>query len=103
KWAWQAAEGLAYVPSKGVLRSHVSIDNLLLGSTLVIELCESSVPTGRSFSRAAQPKVPCPQSMPRPARNECTRKTDIFALGTAVYIMRTGHPPFHDLDTVENE
>jgi hypothetical protein len=42
-------------------------------------------------------------SMPRSDPNLCDEKTDIFALGTAIYVMMCGVLPFPDLDPAEDE
>jgi serine/threonine protein kinase len=106
KWALQAADGLAYVHAKNVLHCDVSVGNLLLDSDLNIKLSDFQGrllhPNGTVIldGGAAESTM---SSMPRPDRNYCDRKTDIFALGTAIYFMITGHPPFPDLDTIDDE
>jgi serine/threonine protein kinase len=37
--------------------------------------------------------------MPRSDPNDANQKTDIFALGSAIYFMLKGHPPFPELDS----
>jgi hypothetical protein len=41
--------------------------------------------------------------MPRSDPNLCDEKTDIFAQGTAIYVMICGLPTFSDLDPDEDE
>ena len=41
--------------------------------------------------------------MPRPDPNDANRKTDIFALGSAIYFIIEGHPPFPELDSHKDE
>ena len=106
KWALQAAEGLAYAYTKNVLHYDMSVGNLLVDSDLNIKLSDFQGrlldPNGTVIldGGAAESTM---SSMPRPNQNYCDRKTDIFALGTAVYFMITSHPPFADLDTVDDE
>lgn len=42
-------------------------------------------------------------SMPWPDGNHCDCSTGIFALGTTIYFIITGQPPFPDPDTVDDE
>ncbi|KAH8910546.1 kinase-like protein [Coniochaeta sp. PMI_546] len=106
KWARQAAEGLAYIHSKNVLHCDISLGNLLLDSDLNIKLSDFQGrllhPDGTVLidGGAADSTM---SSMPRLDRNYCDYKTDIFALGTAIYMMMEGHPPFADLDPVDDE
>lgn len=106
KWASQAAEGLAYIHSKNVLHCDISVGNLLLDTDLNIKLSDFQGrlqhPDGTVFidGGAAESTM---SSMPRLDRNYCDYKTDFFALGTAIYQMMKGHPPFTDLDPVDDE
>ena len=106
KWALQAAEGLSYVHVKNVLHCDISVGNLLLDSDLNTKLSDFQGrllhPNGTVIldGGAAESII---SSMPRADRNSCNYKTDIFALGTAIYFMITGQPPFPDLDAVDDE
>lgn len=106
KWARQAAEGLAYIHDKNVLHYDFSIGNLLLDKDLTLKICDFQ---GRLLDfdgsiildeGAAESTT---SSMPRPDPNICNRQTDMFTLGTAIYFMMTGQPPFPDLDPIDNE
>lgn len=37
--------------------------------------------------------------MPRSDANDANQKTDLFALGSTIYFMLKGHPPFPELDS----
>ncbi|CAI6335551.1 unnamed protein product [Periconia digitata] len=100
------AEGLAYIHDMNVLHCDFCVGNLLVASDLSIKLCDFQ---GRLLNRngdislnggAAESVM---SSMPRPDRNHCDRKTDIFAFGTALYFIMTGHSPFPNLDTIDDE
>jgi serine/threonine protein kinase len=106
KWAGQAADGLAYIHKKGVLHCDISVGNLLLDSNLQVKLCDFQ---GRVLNddgsiklegRAAENTM---SSMPRSDPDMCNERTDMFALGTAIYVMMTVQLPFPDLDPVEDE
>jgi serine/threonine protein kinase len=106
QWACQAADGLAYVHSKGVLHCDISVGNFLLNSDLELKMCDFQ---GRLLNHdesiilnggAAESTM---SSMPRPVANLCDQKTDMFALGTAIYVMMSDQLPFPDLDPAEDE
>lgn len=42
-------------------------------------------------------------SMPRSDLNYVDQKTDIFALGSAIYYMMTGHEPFPELNSLDDD
>jgi len=106
RWGRQAAEGLAYLHSKNVLHCDVSVGNLLLDQHLSIKLCDFQ---GRLLHASGDVALDggvsegIMSSMPRSDRNHLDRKTDIFALGTALFFVITGQPPFPDLDAVDSE
>ncbi|MCJ1478789.1 hypothetical protein MMC13_007473 [Lambiella insularis] len=83
KWALQAAEAVAYVYIKGVFYCDVG---KLLHPDGTIRLDGESAEDTKS-------------SMPRLDPNNANQKTDIFALGSAIYFIIEGHPPFPELDS----
>jgi serine/threonine protein kinase len=106
EWAWQAAEGLAYIHKNNVLHCDFSVGNLLLSNGLSTKLCDFQGrllgPDGTVLVNGGAAESAM-ASMPRLDRNHCNQKTDIFAFGTALYFIMTGLPPFPDLDTVDDE
>ncbi|KAF2753049.1 kinase-like protein [Pseudovirgaria hyperparasitica] len=106
EWAWQAAEGLAYIHERNVLHCDFSIGNLLLDSNLMVKLCDFQgklLDSDGSIILDGGAAVNTISSMPRPDYNICNQKSDIFALGTAIYIMITGQSPFPGLDPIDDE
>lgn len=91
KWALQAARGLAYIHKKTILHCDISVGNILLDQNLNVKLSDfqgrllssngAIILDGGSLAGVVA------SSMPRPDPNHCDRKTDIFALGTAIYFM----------------
>ncbi|KAK8048263.1 hypothetical protein PG994_009993 [Apiospora phragmitis] len=102
KWAFQAAEGLAYVHQKNVLHCDVSIGNILLDPDLNVKLSDFG---GRILNHEGEvihnggALEGVLSSMPRTDPNFCNEKTDIFALGMAIYFVATGEMPFPHLAT----
>jgi serine/threonine protein kinase len=106
KWGRQAAEGLAYIHDKNVLHCDLSVGNLLLDSELSIKLCDFQgklLSSNREVALDGGTLESIISSMPRPNRACHTRKTDIFALGTVLYIIMNGQVPFPDLDPAHDE
>lgn len=102
KWAFEAAEGLAYVHQKKVIHCDISIGNILLDSDLNIKLSDFE---GRVLNDEGEvihdggALAGVMSSMPRADPSFCDQKTDIFALGTAIYFIATGEMPFPHLAT----
>jgi len=101
KWALQAVEGVAEMHKHGVLHCNIHTNNMLLDDNLDIKLCDFQ---GKLLNPNGTIRLDGPSSedvkssMPRSDPNTATQKTDIFALGSAIYFMMEGHPPFEELD-----
>jgi len=106
KWALQAAEALAYTHARNVLHCDISVGNLLLDSDRNIRMSDFQGrllgPNGAVILDGGVTERTT-SSMPRENPYDQNHKTDIFALGTAIYFMMTGHPPFPNLDAVDDE
>lgn len=102
KWALQAAEALAFIHQKSVLHCDISVGNLLLDRHLNVKLADFQ---GRLLNSDGTVLLDggsaegARSSMPRLDLNHADQKTDIFALGSAIYFIMTGHPPFPELDS----
>lgn len=105
-WARQTAEGVAYIHTKGVLHCDIHVRNILLDKNLEVKLVDFQgryiSPDGTKVldgfsSESSQ------SAMPRDDYNQADRKTDIFALGSALYFIMTGHEPFPDLTSKDEE
>jgi serine/threonine protein kinase len=105
KWSQQAAEGVAHIHASAVLHCDISTNNLLLDKDLNIKLADfqgrllaldgSVLLDGRSSENVKS-------SMPRSDPNHADQKTDIFALGSAIYYIMQGHEPFPELNSLND-
>lgn len=106
KWALQAAEGMAYIHERGVLHCDVNCNNLLLDKHLGVKYVDFQgrhyAPDGRTVLLNGYSVENSKSYMPRNG-DYANCKTDIFALGTAIYYMLTGEQPFAKLDTDNDE
>ncbi|MCJ1382442.1 hypothetical protein MMC17_005555 [Xylographa soralifera] len=101
KWAMQTAEAVAYIHTKGVLHCDVGVGNILLDKDLDIRLCDFQGKLLHPDGTVHLDGGSCENtksSMPRADFNDANQKTDIFALGSAIYFMMKDHPPFPELD-----
>jgi serine/threonine protein kinase len=104
-WSQQAAEGTAYIHASSVLHCDLNVNNLLLDNDLNIKLADfqgrylapdgSVLLNGRSSENVKS-------SMPRSDPNYADKKTDIFALGSAIYYIMEGHEPFPELNSLDD-
>ena len=101
KWALQAAEAVAYIHTRRVIHCDIGVGNLLLDKDLNIRLCDFQGrllhPDGTIHLNGDSTEG-VKSSMPRSDPNDANWKTDIFALGSAIYFMMKGHPPFPELN-----
>jgi serine/threonine protein kinase len=106
KWAQQAAEGMAYIHKMGVLHCDTNANNLLLDKNLNVKYADFQ---GRYLSPDntiildGLSSENVKSSMPRSDPNYADQKTDIFALGSAIYYIMTGHEPFPELDSFDDD
>jgi serine/threonine protein kinase len=104
-WSQQAAEGIAYIHASVILHCDINTNNLLLDKDLNIKLADfqgrylapdgSVLLDGRSSENVKS-------SMPRSNPNHADQKTDIFALGSAIYYIMQGHEPFPELNSLND-
>lgn len=97
KWAIQAARALASLHDKQVVHADVAPRNFLLNDNLDLCICDFAgsvfpgcpVETGAPGSRY--------QAGPWGRDHILTMADDLFALGSVLYLIMTGHEPYTDL------
>ncbi|KAL9125621.1 MAG: hypothetical protein Q9217_005197 [Psora testacea] len=105
-WARQATEAVAVTHRAGVIHCDINVNNLLLDGDLMVKLCDFQGrllrPDG-SVDRDGLARENIKSFMPRADPNYSDSKTDIFALGSAIYHIMLGYDPFPDLHPFDNE
>ena len=89
-WAKQAAEGLAFIHEHGIIQGDVGCHNMLLDSANILKLCDFAGSSVLGSHAAIVYEVWSRLSH----KGEPTRKSDLFALGSAIYEMSTRQPPY---------
>ncbi|KAI9848549.1 MAG: hypothetical protein M1837_007218 [Sclerophora amabilis] len=104
--AKEAAEGVAYVHQSNVLICDIHVRNIVLDAELHVKLCDFQ---GRLLGPDGEVLLSGGASenaesfMPRCDKEFADVKTDIFALGSTIYRIITGHRPFPQYDTIDDE
>lgn len=104
--AKEIAEGVAHAHQRDVLICDIHVRNVLLDATLGVKLCDFQ---GRLLDPKGEVMVDGGASenaesfMPRATPEYADIKTDIFALGSTIYHVMTGHRPFPQYDTIDDE
>ncbi|KAH6677866.1 kinase-like domain-containing protein [Plectosphaerella plurivora] len=97
-WACQAAAGLSFVHSKKIVHADVGCHNMLLdthGNVKISDFSGSGMFTDKKGYLPAL--VTYDERSRKPGTSGATVQTDIFALGSAIYELATGHLPYSDL------
>jgi len=92
KWACEAAQGLAHIHRWGVVQVDVGCHNMILSTDGTVKLgdfagssLDGSTPTVDYEVRSKLPGIVEPDEM-----------SDLFAMGSAMWEMATGLPPYND-------
>jgi hypothetical protein len=100
KWSRQAAEGVAFVHSRGVVHCDIHVNNLLLDENLDVKLSDFQ---GTYKDLDGYAMESSRYFLPRPVTRQPNVTTDLFALGTAIYRIMTGMDPLPNLTDEEVE
>jgi serine/threonine protein kinase len=90
KWCLELAEGFAYLHSKGVIHSDMRLDNVLVNDTLSLWLCDFGGSACEALGLNGGHLPDDPFFDPRLGL-VTTPATDIFSLGTLLFIILVGH------------
>ncbi|KAM3440036.1 hypothetical protein NHJ13734_003471 [Beauveria thailandica] len=97
-WMAQAAEALAAVHAAKVIHCDVAPRNFMLNDALELHIADFA---GSSVC-GSRPTIDVSPRYRRPGRGPVpTYADDLFALGSVLYYIQTGHEPYHDIP--ENE
>lgn len=105
-WCIQATEAVAYIHSKRTFHCDIRHDNLLLDANLDLKLADFQ---GQHFSADGDIVLDAlslestKAYLPRTPADHASIRTDLFALGSAIYFIMMGHEVFPDLDKSEDE
>lgn len=105
-WSRQAAAALVYLHRKRFIHCDINVNNLLLDEELSFKLCDFQgrlLPTNGNIVFKGGASENIKSFMPRSDPEHADHKTDIFALGSAIYHIVKGHEPFPELDPFEDE
>jgi serine/threonine protein kinase len=106
RFAKETAEGVAYAHGKNVIICDINVRNVLLDAERHVKLCDFQ---GRLLGSDGEvihdggASENAESFMPRDDKDFADVKTDIFALGSTIYYIATGHRPFPELDTIDDE
>lgn len=88
KWMVQAAQAVAFVHSKGVIHSDICPHNMLLDGNLDLKICDFA---GAVFGDLDGKTIEHTRfRMPRALRSKPNVATDLFALGSTLFLSSQG-------------
>ena len=99
KWVKQAAEGLVFIHSKGVVHCDVHPNNFLLDEHLNLRICDFSGSLLGELDGKAMESTR--YFLPRDPLSTPNERSDLFALGSVMYYILTGHDPYDTLSDDE--
>ncbi|KAI9049778.1 hypothetical protein LZ554_005929 [Drepanopeziza brunnea f. sp. 'monogermtubi'] len=95
QWVREATEGVALLHSKNIIHSDVGPHNFLLDVDLGLRICDFG---GSSLDGAQAKVIPGVRyRLPHLEGTTTTVKEDLFALGSTIYFIATGHEPYEEL------
>jgi serine/threonine protein kinase len=106
RWCKQAAEAVSYIRGKHVIHCDISLRNFLLDENLDLQLADfqgmlKSLENETVLDGLSRE---CSKSyLPRDDGDFACVKTDIFALGSAIYFIIPGHEIFPELNSWEDD
>ena len=101
QWACDAAEALQILHAHRIIHCDINPENFLLDSTLRLRIIDfSGSSLDGKWASAFESVRFC---LPRPWEEQSTIVTDLFALGSTIYEIMTGQPPYEDLPEQEVE
>ncbi|USP80554.1 kinase-like protein [Curvularia clavata] len=95
QWVMEAAEGIELLHSHDVIHADVGPHNFLLDSSLSLKISDFG---GSSLDGSKPVVVPSARyRLPGSCGPNATVKEDLFALGSTIYFIATGHEPYEEL------
>ncbi|RMZ81862.1 hypothetical protein DV738_g1990, partial [Chaetothyriales sp. CBS 135597] len=104
QWVRAAVESISFVHSFGILHCDLSARNFLVADDLTLKLCDfagSTLPGDHSAPLVSE-EVRYRKIEGIAASTQSTQ-TELFAIGSLIYEIITGHPPYDDLSDEDVE
>ncbi|KAF1973458.1 kinase-like protein [Bimuria novae-zelandiae CBS 107.79] len=105
KWSFQVAKAVAHVHEQGVIHMNLSTTNVLLhqtGQTINAILADFGGSRCPALGLSGNLIPDDPYLDPQLTEFNLP-KVDVFSLGVIIYIIMTGHYPFHERPAPDNE
>lgn len=105
-WCKQAAQAISYIHGKYIIHCDINLRNFLLDKDLNLLLADfqGMLKSADGTTLLDGLSRECSKSfMPRDHGDYACVKTDLFALGSAIYFIITGHEVFPELDSWEDD
>lgn len=96
-WALEATESVELLHSHGICQGDVGPGNFLLDANLELKICDF----GGSSIDGSKATVAPGVRYRLPSLQSATIKEDLFALGSTIYLIATGHDPYYELPDEE--
>ncbi|KJZ71538.1 hypothetical protein HIM_09076 [Hirsutella minnesotensis 3608] len=100
RWCREIIEAVEHIHSKRVIHCDINPTNILLDKNLNIKLADFQgcyLDEGGNVVVPACAGEPCRYFCPREDDFNATRQTDLFALGSTIHFIFTGHEVFPDI------